>query len=44
MIKMNLLGALNLEIGLLINGEKSLEVKRLMNKKYKPSVQSNQSA
>jgi GxxExxY protein len=41
---LNYLGVLNLEVGLLINfGSKSLEVKRLINSKYK-SVQSNQSA
>jgi len=41
---LNYLEALNLEIGLLINfGSKSLEVKRIINNKYKPSFQSNQS-
>ena len=35
---LNYLEALNLEIGLLINfGSKSLEVKRLINNKYRPS-------
>jgi GxxExxY protein len=39
---LNYLEALNLEIGLLINfGAKSLELKRLINNKYKPSFQSN---
>jgi GxxExxY protein len=39
---LNYLEALNLEIGLLINfGSKSLEVKRIINNKYKPSFQSN---
>jgi len=34
---LNYLEAFNLEVGLLINfGAKSLEVKRLFNKKYKP--------
>jgi GxxExxY protein len=41
---LNYLEALNLEVGLLMNfGSKSLEVKRLINNKYKPSFQSNQS-
>ena len=41
---LNYLEALNLEVGLLINfGSRSLEVKRLINNKYKPSFQSNQS-
>jgi len=41
---LNYLEALNLEIGLLINfGSKSLEIKRLINSKYK-SFQSNESA
>ena len=41
---LNYLEVLNLEIGLLINfGSKSLEVKRLINNKYKQSFQSNQS-
>ena len=41
---LNYLEVLNLEVGLLINfGAKSLEVKRLINNKYKPSFQSNQS-
>ena len=35
---LNYLEAFNLEVGLLINfGARSLEVKRLYNKKYKPS-------
>ena len=39
---LNYLEALNLEIGLLINfGSKSLEVKRIINNKYKQSFQSN---
>jgi GxxExxY protein len=38
------LEVMNLEIGLLINfGSKSLEIKRLINNKYKPSFKSNQS-
>ena len=42
---LNYLEALNLEIGLVINfGSKSLEVKRIINNKYKQSFQSNQSA
>jgi GxxExxY protein len=41
---LNYLEAMNLEIGLLINlGAKSLEIKRLINNKYKPSFKSNQS-
>jgi GxxExxY protein len=41
---LNYLEAMNLEIGLLINfGSKSLEIKRLINNKYKPSFKSNQS-
>lgn len=41
---LNYLEVLNLEIGLLINfGSKSLEVKRLINNKYKTSLQSNKS-
>ena len=41
---LNYLEAMNLEIGLLINfGSKSLEVKRLINNKYKPSFESSQS-
>lgn len=40
---LNYLEAFNLEVGLLINfGSKSLEVKRLFNKKYKPSNQDHQ--
>ncbi len=40
---LNYLEAFNLEVGLLINfGSKSLEVKRLFNKKYKGSKQDNQ--
>ena len=36
---LNYLEAFNLEIGLLINfGSKSLEVKRLLNKKYRPGI------
>jgi GxxExxY protein len=39
---LNYLETLNLEIGLLINfGSKSLEVKRIINNKYKQSFQSN---
>jgi GxxExxY protein len=42
---LNYLETLNLEVGLLINfGSKSLEVKRLINNKQKPSFKSNQSA
>jgi GxxExxY protein len=42
---LNYLEALNLEVGLLINfGSKSLEIKRLINNKQKPSFKSNQSA
>ena len=41
---LNYLEALNLEIGLLINfGSKSLEVRRLINNKYKPSLKSDKS-
>jgi len=41
---LNYLEIMNLEIGLLINfGSKSLEIKRLINNKYKPSFKSNQS-
>lgn len=40
---LNYLEAFNLEVGLLINfGAKSLEVKRLYNKKYRASNQANQ--
>jgi GxxExxY protein len=40
---LNYLEAFNLEVGLLINfGARSLEVKRLFNKKYKPSNQDYQ--
>ncbi len=40
----NYLEAMNLEIGLLLNfGSKSLEIKRLINNKYKPSFKSSQS-
>ncbi|TMI96063.1 MAG: GxxExxY protein [Bacteroidetes bacterium] len=41
---LNYLEALNLEIGLLINfGSKSLEIRRLINNKYKPSLKSDKS-
>ena len=41
---LNYLEALNLEIGLLINfGSKSLEIRRLSNNKYKPSLKSDKS-
>jgi len=40
---LNYLEAFNLEVGLLINfGAKSLEIKRLFNKKYEASIQGNQ--
>ena len=40
---LNYLEAFNLEVGLLINfGAKSLEIKRLFNKKYDASIQENQ--
>ena len=36
---LNYLEAFNLEVGLLLNfGSKSLEMKRLFNKKYKPPI------
>jgi GxxExxY protein len=42
---LNYLEVMNLEIGLLLNfGAKSLEIKRLINNKYRPSFKSNQSA
>jgi len=41
---LNYLEVMNLEIGLLINfGSKSLEIKRLINNKHKPSFKSNES-
>ena len=41
---LNYLEALNLEIGLLINyGSKNLEIRRLINNKYKPSLKSDKS-
>jgi GxxExxY protein len=42
---LNYLEVMNLEIGLLLNfGAKSLEIRRLINNKFRPSFQSNQSA
>jgi len=41
---LNYLEVMNLEIGLLLNfGAKSLEIKRLINNKFRPSLKSNQS-